>query len=116
VGSGRTQLAEALFGLAPLDGGEVLVNGQKRAIESPADAVKAGLAYVPEDRRRHGVILDLSIAANTTLASLEKISNDAGFLDAQAERRLANDSIAKLGVKAPSGDTLAKNLSGGNQQ
>jgi rhamnose transport system ATP-binding protein len=116
VGSGRTQLAEALFGLAPLDSGEVLLNGQPLAIHSPADAVKAGLAYVPEDRRRHGVILDLSIAVNSTLASLGKISNNSGLLNAAKEAQLANDSIAKLGVKAPSADTLAKNLSGGNQQ
>jgi rhamnose transport system ATP-binding protein len=116
VGSGRTQLAEALFGLAPLDSGEVLLNGRRLTIDSPADAVKAGLAYVPEDRRKHGVILDLSIAVNSTLASLDKISGRAGLLDEAKERRLANDSIAKLGVKAPSADTLAKNLSGGNQQ
>ena len=116
VGSGRTQLAEALFGLAPLDGGEVLLNGQPLTIDSPADAVKAGLAYVPEDRRKHGVILDLSIAVNCTLASLDKISSRAGLLDEAKERKLANDSIAKLGVKTQSADTLAKNLSGGNQQ
>jgi rhamnose transport system ATP-binding protein len=116
VGSGRTQLAEALFGLAPLDSGEILVDGKPLAAESPADAVRAGLAYVPEDRRRHGVILDLSIAANSTLASPGKISNAQGFLNAATERQLANDSMARLGVKAPSADTLAKNLSGGNQQ
>jgi rhamnose transport system ATP-binding protein len=116
VGSGRTQLAEALFGLAPLDSGQVLLDGQPLAIQSPADAVKAGLAYVPEDRRRHGVILELSIAVNSTLASLRKISDAKGFLKPAEERRLANDSIAKLGVKAPSANTLARNLSGGNQQ
>jgi rhamnose transport system ATP-binding protein len=116
VGSGRTQLAEALFGLATLDGGKVLLDGQPLEIHSPADAVRAGLAYVPEDRRRHGVILEMSIAANTSLASLGKISNAEGFLNLATERRLANDFIAKLGVKAPSAETLAGNLSGGNQQ
>jgi len=116
VGSGRTQLAEALFGLTPIDSGEVLVNGQPLTIHSPVDAVKAGIAYVPEDRRKHGVILDLSVAVNSTLASLGKISSSSGLLNSATERQLANDSIAKLGVKAPSSDTLAKNLSGGNQQ
>lgn len=116
VGSGRTQLAEALFGLEPLDSGEVLLNGQALQINSPAGAVTAGLAYVPEDRRRHGVILDLSIAVNSTLASLNKISNKNGVLNSAKEHQLANDSIARLGVKAPSADTPAKNLSGGNQQ
>ena len=116
VGSGRTQLADALFGLEPIDSGEVLLHGQPVKINSPAEAVSAGLAYVPEDRRRHGVILDLSIAVNSTLASLHKISNKNGVLSAAKEEQLANDSIAKLGVKAPSADTPAKNLSGGNQQ
>jgi rhamnose transport system ATP-binding protein len=116
VGSGRTQLAEALFGLAPVDSGEVFLNGQPLKVNSPGDAVRAGLAYVPEDRRRHGVILELSIAANSTMASLGKISNASGFLNPATERQLANDSIATLGVKAPSADTLTKNLSGGNQQ
>ncbi len=72
VGSGRTQFAEALFGLAPLDGGEVYVEGNRVRINSPADAVRFGFAYVPEDRRRHGVILDMSVATNATLASLEQ--------------------------------------------
>lgn len=116
IGSGRTQLAEALFGLAPLDSGEVLLNGKRLAIESPAGAVRGGLAYVPEDRRRHGVILNLSISVNSTLASLGKISDARGFLNSVSERRWANDFIAKLGVKAPSANTLAGNLSGGNQQ
>jgi rhamnose transport system ATP-binding protein len=116
IGSGRTELAEALFGLAPLDGGEVMLNGQPLFIQSPGDAVRAGIAYVPEDRRRHGVILDLSISVNSTLASLGKISNANGFLNPVSERKLANDFIAKLSVKAPSADTLARNLSGGNQQ
>jgi len=102
--------------LAPLDSGQVLLDGQPLAIQLPADAVKAGLAYVPEDRRRHGVILELSIAVNSTLASLRKISDAKGFLNSAAERQLANDSIAKLGVKAPSANTLVRNLSGGNQQ
>jgi rhamnose transport system ATP-binding protein len=116
VGSGRTQLAEALFGLAAIDGGEVLLNGELLAIHSPSDAVRAGLAYVPEDRRRHGVILDLSVAVNSTLASLGKISKANGFLNPLRERQWANDFMVKLSVKAQSADTLARNLSGGNQQ
>lgn len=116
IGSGRTQFAQALFGLAEIDLGEVFLNGKKWIIQSPADALRAGLAYVPEDRRRHGVILDMSVAANSTLASLAKISNGSGFLNAGKEERLATETMRQLGVKAPSPDTLAKNLSGGNQQ
>ena len=115
VGSGRTRFAKTLFGLAPMSDGEIFVNGQRADIRSPGDAVARGLAYVPEDRRRHGVILGMPIAANTTLASLEKISG-GGFLRFAEEQSLAQDFIAKLGVKAPSADTLAGDLSGGNQQ
>ncbi len=115
VGSGRTQFAEALFGLAPSDGGEVFVNGKEVHIRSAADAVALGIAYVPEDRRRHGVILGMPITANTTLASLGSISK-SGFLRFTAERKAARSFISRLGVKTPSPETLAGNLSGGNQQ
>lgn len=115
AGSGRTQFAEALFGLAPIDGGTVYINGEAVTIRSPIDAMRAGLAYVPEDRRRHGVILEMSVAMNTTLASLDKISSD-GFLRLQAEQKAASEFVARLGVKTPSTETPAKNLSGGNQQ
>jgi rhamnose transport system ATP-binding protein len=115
VGSGRTQFAEALFGLAPIDGGEVLVNGVPVRIDSPAEAVRLGVAYVPEDRRRHGVILEMPIALNTTLASLNKVSTN-GLLRLRAERNIAETFKERLGVKASSAQTLARNLSGGNQQ
>ena len=116
IGSGRTQLAQALFGLAEVDAGEVSIDGKRIKIDSPAEAVRAGLAYVPEDRRRHGVILEMSIAANSTLASLGRISDSAGFLNPGEERRLASETIQRLGVKAPSAETFSGNLSGGNQQ
>jgi rhamnose transport system ATP-binding protein len=114
-GSGRTQFAEALFGLVPRDGGEVLVDGKRVEIRSPRDAVRLGIAYVPEDRRRHGVILKMAIAANTTLASLGSISK-AGFLEFAKEKKTALEFISRLGVKTPSEETPAGNLSGGNQQ
>jgi rhamnose transport system ATP-binding protein len=115
VGSGRTQLAEALFGLSPITGGEVRLNGRTANIRSPLDAVREGLAYVPEDRRRHGVILALSITMNTTLASLRSFSRK-GFLRRRAEREETLRLSSRLQVKAPTIQTLAKNLSGGNQQ
>lgn len=115
VGSGRTQFAEALFGLAPIDGGEVYVEGNRVRINSPADAVRFGFAYVPEDRRRHGVILDMSVATNATLASLNKLFKN-GFLRFETEQKMAREFSQRLGVKTASIDTLAKNLSGGNQQ
>jgi rhamnose transport system ATP-binding protein len=115
IGSGRTQFAEALFGLAPVEAGEVYVDGRRVLIHSPDHALRAGLAYLPEDRRRHGVILDMSVAANTTLASLRRIST-RGFLRFSAEQEAAMDFMKRLRIKTPAADTAAKNLSGGNQQ
>lgn len=116
IGSGRTQLAEALFGLAgALDGGDIFIDGKRVVIQSPSDAVGLGLAYVPEDRRRHGVILEMPISANITLASLGRISS-GGLLRFRAEQDTAQEFKQRLGVKAPSVETPAKDLSGGNQQ
>lgn len=115
VGSGRTQFAETLFGLSRADGGSIAMNGIPVRIDSPQRALALGLAYVPEDRRRHGVIMDFSVVLNTTLASLERVSR-GGFLDFAAERRIAQEYRERFRVKAPSVDTLVRNLSGGNQQ
>jgi rhamnose transport system ATP-binding protein len=115
IGSGRTQFAEALFGLTQPDGGEVLIQGRPAQIQSPADALALGLAYVPEDRRRHGVVMEMPVGQNTTLASLRTISSN-GFLQFGKERQVAQDYCTRLGVKTPSIDVPVKNLSGGNQQ
>ena len=115
VGSGRTQFAETLFGLSRADGGEVAIDGKPARIESPRQALALGLAYVPEDRRRHGVIMDFPVALNTTLASLGRVSR-GGFLDFGAERRVAQEYRERFRVKTPSVDTPVRNLSGGNQQ
>ena len=115
VGSGRTQLAEALFGLETISHGSIYVDGSLVEIRSPRDATQAGLAYVPEDRRRHGVILEMPIRSNVTLASLDKLSKN-GMLQKRAERDIAREFTERLHLKAPSIETPAKDLSGGNQQ
>jgi rhamnose transport system ATP-binding protein len=115
VGAGRTELAGVLFGLTPADAGEIRLNGRPVAIDSPARAVELGIAYVPEDRRRHGVILEMSIAANCTLATLETTSH-FGLLDFANERTIACRFVRQLGIKTPSLETPVVNLSGGNQQ
>ena len=115
VGAGRTELARVLFGLTPATGGEILLGGKPVTVRTPSQAVDLGIAYVPEDRRRHGVILEMPIAANATLAILRRLSR-AGFLDFGRERQLAADYVEKLAVKTPSIDVPAGNLSGGNQQ
>ena len=115
VGSGRTQLAETIFGLTPPDAGEIILDGRELRIGSPADAIRAGIAYVPEDRRQHGVVLDMSVAANASLASLHKVSRH-GLIDRRAERAQAQDYVERLRIKTPSVLADVGTLSGGNQQ
>lgn len=115
VGAGRTELARIVFGLTPADEGEVLLRGRPLKIMSPAQAIKSGIAYLPEDRRRHGVILDLAISANITLASLDRLTR-FGLLDFQREKEIAADYTRRLGIKTPAIRSLVATLSGGNQQ
>ncbi len=115
VGSGRTQLAETLFGLTPADAGEILVHGVRAAIQSPADAIRAGIAYVPEDRRQHGVVLEMSVASNASLASLERVSR-RGLIDRRAERESAQRYVDQFRIKTASLEAEVGTLSGGNQQ
>jgi rhamnose transport system ATP-binding protein len=115
VGAGRTELARAVFGLTPVDSGQILLRGRPVRIGSPAEAIRRGIAYLPEDRRRHGVILDMQVGANITLASLDQISR-RGALDFKRERELAGDYSRRLGVKTPAIYAPVATLSGGNQQ
>ena len=115
VGAGRTELARVLFGLTPASGGDIFLGGKPVTVRTPSDAVGLGIAYVPEDRRRHGVILEMPIAANVTLAVLERISK-GGLIDFGRERELASAYVERLAVKTPSIDVPAGHLSGGNQQ
>ena len=115
VGAGRTELARVLFGLTPADSGEIRLNGQPITVRSPQEAVAHGLAYVPEDRRHHGVILEMSIAENMTMAIHRRLFPGA-WLKLKAERSLALDYIRDLGVKAYGPEAPGGSLSGGNQQ
>ncbi len=115
VGSGRTELARTLFGLTPADAGTIALDGKPLRIASPSDAIRAGIAYVPEDRRQHGVVLDMSIAANTSLASLAAVSS-RGLIDAGRERAAAQEYVDRLRIKTPSVLAEVGTLSGGNQQ
>jgi len=115
VGAGRTELARVLFGLTPADSGEIVLGGRAVAIRTPSQAVALGIAYVPEDRRRHGVILDMAVAANASLAVLRRLSR-LGFLDLEGERTLAEEYVGKFSIKAASIESPAGTLSGGNQQ
>lgn len=115
VGAGRTELAGTIFGLTPADTGEICMHGRSVRIDSPGAAIEQGIGYLPEDRRRHGVVLEMEVGANVTLAALDEISGPAG-LDFERERELAARYVHRLGVKTPSIYTPVAALSGGNQQ
>jgi rhamnose transport system ATP-binding protein len=115
VGSGRTQLAETLFGLTPADTGAVEIGGQVVRIQSPAGAIGLGIGYVPEDRRQHGVVLEMPITVNVSLANLRAVSR-AGLISDARECSLARQYIGQLRIKTRSPYAEAGSLSGGNQQ
>ena len=115
VGAGRTELARVLFGLTPADTGEIFLNGRPITINSPQEAVAHGLAYVPEDRRQHGVILEMPIAHNMTMAVHRRLFPGT-WLRFGVERNLAQEFIRDLAVKAYGPDAPGGSLSGGNQQ
>ncbi len=115
VGSGRTELAQALFGISPADRGEILLHGAPVRISAPADAIRLKIGYVPEDRRQHGVVLQMPICANVTMAALPSIST-RGLIDSSVENHVAAVYVDRLQIKTPSIHTEAGALSGGNQQ
>jgi ABC-type sugar transport system ATPase subunit len=116
IGAGRTELCRALFGLDPVEKGRILVEGKPVRPRSPREAVRAGLALIPEDRQRNGLARALPIAHNLTIAALHKVSRRFGMLDLTEEKRVAGDYIARLRIRAESPRQLAGRLSGGNQQ
>jgi len=115
VGAGRTELARVLFGITPADSGEIVLNGQRLTVSSPQEAVAHGIAYVPEDRRRHGVILEMPIAHNVTMAIHRRIF-PGSWLRFGAEKQLALDFIRDLDVRTSGPEAPGNSLSGGNQQ
>lgn len=115
VGAGRTELARTIFGLEPADSGEIRLRNQPAVIQQPRQAIELGIAYLPEDRRRHGVVLDMPIDANVTLASLGRISS--GFaIDLRKERTITAGYVRRFAIKTPSIFAPVATLSGGNQQ
>ena len=115
VGAGRTELARVLFGLTPADAGEIRLHGKPVRLESPREAIAHGIAYVPEDRRRHGVILEMPIAENLTMA-VHPALFPGTWLRFGVESALAREFIRDLGIKAQGPEAPGGSLSGGNQQ
>lgn len=117
MGSGRTELALSLFGNSTgyQVKGDLVIAGQKQTFKQPEDAIKAGLAYVTEDRKAKGLILIQDVKQNVTLANLREIAR-RGVVDNQAEAQVANEYRVRLNIKTPSIEQKVGNLSGGNQQ
>ncbi|QEL17281.1 sugar ABC transporter ATP-binding protein [Limnoglobus roseus] len=115
VGAGRTELAEAIFGVRTAVGGEVVLNGEQRKIRRPADAIRAGVFLVPEDRRLHGLVLPESVGFNLSLPNLDRLTSLFG-VRRPAEKELHKTWIDRLRVKTPSANQTVGLLSGGNQQ
>ena len=115
VGSGRSEVMQALFGITRRSGGTVTLDGKTIAIARPADAVEAGVVYVPEERQRQGAVLALPVYQNMTLPSLTRLSR-SGFLDLANEFALTRRYATRLDLRAASLDQDVGNLSGGNQQ
>ena len=117
MGAGRTELLECLFGLHPKrSSGNIVVAGKKLNITSPSAAIAAGMALVPEDRKTEGLLLEHSVRSNMSLTVLHTLEKLGLYIDTTAEKELSQKFIYELSIKTASDNTIAKNLSGGNQQ
>ncbi|MBQ7792020.1 MAG: sugar ABC transporter ATP-binding protein, partial [Clostridia bacterium] len=115
MGAGRTELARAIFGADKMYSGTLFIHGKRVEIKSPMDAVKHGIGYLSEDRKRFGLAVDLSVSENSVLASLKNFSR-LGFVNTSDINSTAKEYCEKLKTKTPSVHQLVRNLSGGNQQ
>ncbi|MCB0214674.1 MAG: sugar ABC transporter ATP-binding protein, partial [Anaerolineae bacterium] len=115
VGAGRTDVARAIFGIDAITGGKIIINGQPVTVNSPQQAMHLGLAYVPEDRQHHGLVLPMHISHNITLPILSEFASQ-GWLNTSQEQQSATKAATQMEVKAAGLWQRARELSGGNQQ
>lgn len=116
MGAGRSELAKAIFGADRIDGGDIQFEGRSVSIGSPSDAIKLGIGYLTEDRKRDGLVLNHSVEENTVLASIEKFMNGLGFINDHECRAVTREQVNNLKIKTPTLEQKVINLSGGNQQ
>ena len=115
VGAGRTEVARAIFGADRLDGGRVLLDGSPVVIRSPQDAIRRGIGLLTEDRKAQGLVLNMTVRENTTLANLKSVVCGP-FVARRREQQAARQFVEELRIKTPSIEQVVQNLSGGNQQ
>ena len=116
VGAGRTELLATLFGVTPLIGGEIVIDGERVEVQSPEDAIRSGIALVPEDRKQQGLILEMTVRENLGLATLKQESHKGMFLNETREDEITKQMINQMRIKTPSSRQVVRYLSGGNQQ
>ena len=115
MGAGRTETARAIFGADKFESGKIFVEGKEVSIKSPVDAIKSGIGYLSEDRKRYGLALGLPVFGNMMMGNYDKFSNMLMVQNAKVKNK-AEEEVKSLNIKTPSIDQLVKNLSGGNQQ
>ena len=115
LGSGRTETARAVFGADPLDEGTIDIKGETRRLRSPRDAIRQRLGLTPEDRKTEGIVPDMSVRENLTLALLPRLTR-RGILDGRRQREVVEEFVTALGIKLADADQPIRELSGGNQQ
>src|SRR5262249_55888222 len=116
VGAGRTEVLQAIFGIDPPRGGSIIVGGHPVTVRDPLDAIRAGIALVPEDRKQQGLILEMTVQQNIGMAALRRPSGAGVFIDFRRELTDASEMIRRLRLRTPSPRQIVQNLSGGNQQ
>ena len=115
MGAGRSELVEGIFGIHPLSGGEIYINGKKVKVSSPQDIIKEGVALITEDRKVTGLNLSGTVNDNTAMVAIKKLLTNGLYNKAKAHKA-SQEYIEKLNIKTPSVDQIVGNLSGGNQQ
>ncbi|HLU11638.1 MAG TPA: sugar ABC transporter ATP-binding protein [Oceanobacillus sp.] len=115
IGSGRTELARALFGAEPIVEGEIILNGEEVKVTSPKRAIELGIGYLPEDRKAAGLFLEMSLKLNVAATVIDEVSS-GGFVVGSKERKLAEEAVQQLDISTPTIEQEIRRLSGGNQQ
>ena len=116
MGSGRTEILEGLFGISPIEAGEIYIDSQKSTIKNARDAIKSGLGLVPEDRRKQGLVLSHSVKENNILPILKKLSFIDFVIDEKESQKVTKKNVSDFNIKTSSIDKKISLLSGGNQQ
>jgi ribose transport system ATP-binding protein len=116
MGAGRSELARAIFGADPVDSGEVIMNGRRLSLRSPADSIRAGIAYLSENRKQEGLAVRMQLAENVTMANVGAVSQTFGIISRARELKESQHYVEELDIRTPSLTQVVNNLSGGNQQ